>query len=91
VNTAPVPAVLHGFSKLIEDDAGNLWAQEYLTSANAPQHWIIFDSVGKPLGRMPIPGGWTLLEIGKDFVLIAVNDSEGALTIERRRLIKSGS
>ncbi|MGH7470187.1 MAG: hypothetical protein ACRENP_19750 [Longimicrobiales bacterium] len=56
--------------ELMVDALGNLWVQDYQQfQLRIPRLWSVFDSAGRFLGDVEMPGGFRLYQIGADFVL----------------------
>ncbi len=81
----PQPAALPRYQSIIVDDAGRIWVVDYpdLTGrTSAPTAWTVFDSIGRPIGRVaqPLVNGTTgagLVWIGRDEVLLRWRDTNG--------------
>lgn len=72
----PIPDRMPAYHKLEVDARGNLWVQEYRTE-DGPQRWTVFDGEGRALGRIDLPKGLDVQEIGEDYVLaIALDEME---------------
>jgi hypothetical protein len=55
---------------LLQDDAGNLWVQDYQPfNARVERVWSVFDPDGRFLGDVDVPAGVTVTHIGDDFLL----------------------
>jgi len=64
----PLTIPAHG-NRMYADALGNLWLQEYRAGTVDPFRWSIFDPTGLWLGIVETPAGFTVNEIGEDYVL----------------------
>jgi hypothetical protein len=77
----PPPEVFPAFSSVIDDASGNLWVQDFRRPSQAgPERWTVFDPDGRALGRFDTPEGFTVFEIGADYLLGRTKDD---LDVER--------
>jgi hypothetical protein len=68
--TIVFPAELPPYSALVVDALGYIWAEEYrLGTDPSPATWRVFDANGHWLGRVELPAGLRVHQIGADFVL----------------------
>ncbi len=65
------------FERLRVDALGNLWVQEYERPRDLGQRWVVFDPSGRWLGRIEMPRGFRVTQIGADFVAGALMDEDG--------------
>jgi hypothetical protein len=56
-------------NRMYADALGNIWLQEYQINAKKPTQWSVFDPAGRWLGQVDMPVGFTVNEIGADYVL----------------------
>ncbi len=65
-----VPETLPAFADLRFDPDGNLWVREY-PEPNALQHtWCVFDTLGRWLGDVSLPGDLNrVLHIGRSRII----------------------
>lgn len=64
------PSELPPYSALVVDVLGYVWAEEYrLESDPNPATWRVFDAAGRWLGRVELPAGLRVHQIGADFIL----------------------
>lgn len=81
-----------GFSEIHLDDAGRLWASEYLP---APADgdlatWRVFSPEGHPLGTVETPPGLQILEIGRDRLLGVWKDEFDVPYVREHRIVLEG-
>lgn len=65
----PLPDVRPAFSEIRIGNAGEVWLAEYEMDAASVSSWIVLDSDGTLLGRVHVPSGFRIHEIGEDYVL----------------------
>lgn len=63
------PATMPAYSSLLVDSEGCLWVQDYHPRGEETNRWTVFDPEGRLLGRVDLPSGFTVYEIGGDYVL----------------------
>lgn len=63
------PSHMPGFSDLHYDVEGYVWAIEYTTPWEEPSSALVFSADGPLLGRVELPVGFRIGEIGPDYVL----------------------
>jgi hypothetical protein len=79
----PHGATIPFFERLLGDDEGNLWVQEFAVPGEEEPGWAVFDPQGRLLGLVRLPERFRPMHIGADFVLgVAVDDLE----VERVRM-----
>lgn len=76
------PPSLPAFSDLEVDALGNVWVQDHRPPGEdgGPDRWLVFDPEGRILGAVELPAGFTVFEIGEDYVLGRLTDD---LEVER--------
>jgi YD repeat-containing protein len=70
----PYPELLPAFRHAVLDSELNLWAEEFPVTEADPSVWSVFDPRGIWLGRVILPPGLDVYEIGADYVLGEVKD-----------------
>jgi hypothetical protein len=71
----PTPEKRPAYADLLVDAHANLWVGEYPwlgpggVPPRTPRFWTVFDPEGRMLGRVDVPEGVRLLEVGGDYVL----------------------
>lgn len=65
----PWPETLPAYSDLKADTEGNLWVADYLAPGEEQPRWTVFDAEGRMLGAIETPIGFTIHEIGADYLL----------------------
>jgi hypothetical protein len=79
------PDLLPAYGDVLVDADGNLWVGDYHLDWQATRRWTVFDRAHRMLGTVEVPGSFTMLQVGDDFVLGRVQDE-----IERggRRVVR---
>jgi hypothetical protein len=77
VMSASVPKLLPTWMRVMVDNDGNLWAQEYQPVPTLPVNWFVFDPAGNPIGRIELPPRWTVNQIGSDYILVSPSRRKG--------------
>jgi hypothetical protein len=67
--SVPVPEHMPAFGRFAVDVLGYLWVSEYKGPFVEEPEWTIFDPEGRIVGRVRMPAGTGILEIGQDYVL----------------------
>jgi hypothetical protein len=71
------------FTRLMADEAGRLWAQEWAPPfSRTPHVWNVFDGDGLQLAHIELPAGSRPVWIGSDEVLLVVRDELGVERLE---------
>jgi hypothetical protein len=65
----PWPETLPAYSDLKVDAQGNLWVADYLAPGEEQPRWTVFDAEGRMLGTIKTPIGFTIHDIGSDYLL----------------------
>ena len=71
------------YERVMGDDEGNLWVQEFTVPGEEPPGWAVYDTDGRLLGSVSMPQGLLPTHIGRDFVLGVVTDE---MDVERVRM-----
>ena len=77
-----LPALAPAFNSAIWY-AGELWLELFTPDGNAPTRYRVQRSDGSALGEVRFPPRARLLDVGRDFVWIAVADDDGVERLER--------
>jgi hypothetical protein len=83
----PVPSTRPAFGVLEVDPEGNLWVGESIVSARDSQPWIVFGPDGRLRGSIVTPAGFSVREIGQDYLL---GTSRDEMDVERVRMYRLG-
>jgi hypothetical protein len=80
------PDSMPAFSRLLFDDGGNLWVQEYQFGDPAPLRWSVFDPAGAWLAAVETPSRFTLHGVRGDAVYGKFVDDLGIEYIQMHEL-----
>lgn len=64
-----VPEEMPAYGDIRADAAGYLWVQDYRAPGDPAPSWTVFDAEGEPLGRIALPPGVRVEEIGVDYLI----------------------
>ena len=79
------PKTHPAFNHLIRDNDGKIWAGNYSVDS-ALTRYDVFGSDARWLGTVAFPNNSTLLEAGKDWVLLRVLSPDGEPLVQLHRL-----
>lgn len=82
------PEFFPAYASLKTDPDGNLWVQDYVRPGEERVLWRVFDSTGVYLGTLELPRGFTVFQVGRDFVLGAWVDALGTSYVHQYALRK---
>ena len=85
----PYPAVFPPYALTVLDSELNLWFEEFRATTSEPSDWSVFDGMGIWLGRVTLPVGLEVYEIGSDCILGRSVDDVGVERIEVYALVKN--
>jgi hypothetical protein len=83
-----VPETMPAYSGLRTDPDGNLWVQEYRAEYEDHTRWSVFDPQGRLLARVTGPAGFTVHDIGRDYIVGLRTDELDVEHIEVYRLTR---
>jgi hypothetical protein len=86
----PFPEQLPAYDQFLMDLDGNLWVMHY-SVLDEPTRFSVFDRSGRWLGRLELPAGGGVTEIGCDYLLGIWTDELEVQTIRMYGLNKPGS
>jgi hypothetical protein len=90
---APYPSSLPAHGVLATDAEGNLWVEAYRfgdlpRTVEGPRLWSVFSPDGEWLTDVILPNGFSVSQIGADFVLGVRRDELGVEMVEMYSLLK---
>lgn len=87
----PIPDHKPGYSRLLLDTQGYVWAARYKRRQTSPQseEWEVFAPSGEWLGSLATPPGFTVLRIGADGILGVQRDDFDVEHVQSLTLIRS--
>jgi len=90
--TSPPPKTLPPIQALMTDPAGRLWLRPHRTREDPNPLWQVFSPVGTLLALARLPSRLTAVyEIGQNYILGALEDTDGALVVVEYPLAHSGA
>ena len=79
----PMPDTLPAFSEVVHDASGHLWVRIFrLPYETGPEEWIVLEPSGQVRGRIDLPEGLNVYEIGEDYVLARATDELGVERVQ---------
>lgn len=69
VEAIPFPESFPAYRNLVVDVKGNLWVGVSRKPGDDQPRWTVFERTGRMLGEVRTPEGFTIFQIGEDFVL----------------------
>jgi A/G-specific adenine glycosylase len=84
----PIPEYLPAYQRLLVDDEGYLWVENYRLPWETQPHWQTFDPDGRWLGTVETPEDLRPFQIGSDFLLGRGRDELGVERVLVYELIK---
>ncbi len=81
-----LPEKLPSFESFMPGPQGELWIQEYTGNVRSPTQYVVIDSNGRPRGRVSVPGGSRVREVGLDYVILVHEDNDGVESVRLHRL-----
>ncbi|MGH7461344.1 MAG: hypothetical protein ACREMA_09990 [Longimicrobiales bacterium] len=86
----PFPKTLPAFADFLVDAHANLWVSDYHQPNALQTRWTVFDSAGRLLGEVQMPPGFSVHEIGVDYLLGSMRDEFDVERVLMFRLLKPG-
>jgi hypothetical protein len=74
IEELPYPEIVPPYASTVLDSEMNLWAEEFPVVEDGPRQWSVFDPGGVWLGRVTLPNGLEVYEIGSDYILGRATD-----------------
>ena len=82
----PLPKLMPSIHSLAVDPLGFLWSEDFRRPGDALPVWTVFDPEGRGVGKVALPAGVKVLDVGIDHVLGLLKDETGRETVHRFRL-----
>lgn len=82
VDEAPYPSSLPAIRRMLIDEPGQLWVQEYQRPVAETLNWFVFDSAGHWVTTVPMDARFRASEIGADYVLGIHTDTLGVERVQ---------
>ena len=83
-----LPERLPYFESLIAGAQGEVWVTAYAGDRARPTHYIVLDANGRPRGRVDVPAGIRVRQVGLDYVILAHEDADGVESIRVHGLVR---
>ena len=83
-----LPPSKPAYSRLMIDEAGNIWAAAYARYPAAPRTWTVFAQTGELLGEITVPHEFKVLHIGTAWILGVGRDELDVEYVRLYRLLK---
>ena len=90
LDSAPFPATMPAYERVLVDGDGNVWVLEYSVRLDQPGRWSVFSREGEWLGNVLTPIGLRVEAIGPDWILGVWRDAEGAERVRMYDLTRPG-
>ncbi len=84
---ALIPHGLPAFGRIVADEQGGVWLQEYQMDDSAQPKWAVFTKAGKLRGIVVLPSRFHLLLADGDEIVGLQRDDVGVEVVERWRLV----
>jgi len=85
LKSIPHPVVAPSYLRLLADRVDRLWVQQY-TAPGEKEVWRVLDREGRWLANVQLPDGSSLLDAGRDYILIRHTDALDVETVRMHRL-----
>jgi hypothetical protein len=78
LDSAPFPAVMPAYERVLADGDGHIWVLEYSVRLDQPRRWSVFTRDGRWLGDVITPPRFRLEAVGDTWVLGVATTPDGA-------------
>jgi hypothetical protein len=85
----PYPNVAGPIDRILIDDTGHIWAEDYVLPIDTVRSWSVFKSDGRLLGAVAVPGDLAIEQIGADRVVGVTRDSVGVARVQVHPLARA--
>lgn len=89
LGSPPHAKYLPHITRLRLDRVGRTWVRRWAFDDAPRAPWVVFDSLGRPLARLEMPGAFRPWDIGDDYVLGVLRDPGAVDVVLRYRLRRS--
>ena len=90
LDSAPFPARMPVIERVLVDDAGNIWVEDYSVRGDQPSTWSVFDISGIWQGEIAVPPRFDPMYIGADMIYGVWRDPGEAPRVRAYPLVKPG-
>lgn len=84
----PFPSTMPAYSDFRVDASGHLWVGEYRKPGDDQPRWRVLDPTGRYLGIMETPPGFSIYEIGSNYLLGRWRDDLGVEHVRMYDLVR---
>jgi hypothetical protein len=88
LDSAPFPQAMPVYERLLVDDPGNIWVENYSIRSDQPRIWSVFNTSGRWLGDVATPPGFRMFYIAKDALYGVWYDANGTPHVQGYALTK---
>lgn len=88
LDSAPYPAVMPVFERVLVDEPGNIWVENYSIRGDQPRIWSVFTQAGRWLGNVATPPQFTVDYITRDALYGVWHHGSDGLRVRGYRLVK---
>jgi hypothetical protein len=81
-----LPSLMPSFESLQPGPQGEVWVQEYTGLRALPTQYVVLDPTGRLKGRVQLPAGSRVRDVGADYVLLVHEDADGVASIRLHQL-----
>lgn len=89
LGTMPVPDSLPAFRTFRVDSEGYLWVQEYALPEAKSITWSVFSPDGRWASDVVLPSSWTIVDLGRDYILTVETNEDDVEMVRMYRLYRS--
>jgi hypothetical protein len=90
LDSAPFPRTMPVFERVLVDDAGSIWVENYTIRGDQPRVWSVFDEAGRWLGDVTTPPRFDVQYIARDAVYGVWRDGGDVPRVRGYQLVKPG-
>ncbi|HEX6644351.1 MAG TPA: hypothetical protein VF037_06730 [Gemmatimonadales bacterium] len=91
LDSAPFPAVMPAYERVLADADGHIWVLEYSVRRDQPRRWSVFTREGRWLGDIITPMGLRVESVGDSWVLGVSAAPDGAERVRMYSLTRPGT
>lgn len=88
LEATPIRETMPAYERIVLDQVGNLWVEEYRRPNDTVRRWTVFNTGGVMLGTLPTPDRFVIHDVGRDFVLGKWTDELDIEHVQMYELIK---
>lgn len=88
IERMPRADVVPEIARLLTDEAGDLWVQDFAISERAPSTWTVYSASDRPVATVTLPSKLTVQQIGGDWLLGIQPDTNDVQHVVEYQLAK---